>query len=114
MTFVSTSVVRSRGESDDERTASETIGMPADVELLDDRVLDAGRQVAADGRDLRARILRGAVGVHLELELDDDLRHAFARGRADVAHAGDRVDRFLDPLRHLALDRLGRGAGVDR
>src|SRR5512141_2072684 len=85
-----------------------------EVQLLDDRLLDPVRQFAPDGCDLGPRLLGPVVQLHLELELDHDRGDALAGDRDDFLHAGDRVDRLLDPLADLALDALRRGAGEFR
>ena len=86
----------------------------AGIDALDDRLVDLARQLAADRRHLAADVLRRVQRRHADVELHDDVRQAFLRRRLDVAHALDGVDRFLDQLRHVALDGLRRRARVAR
>ena len=81
------------------------------IALLDGRLRDRSRQQRQDAVDAVAHLLRGDVGVLLEREADDDLRHAFGRRRGQRVDAADGVDRFLDLVGDLAFDLLRRGAG---
>ena len=85
------------------------IGRSVRVELRDRRILDVERQQGARRVDLLAHLLRFDVDVVAELELDEDLRDAFARGRAQRADALDGVDLLLEDVGDLGLDGLGRG-----
>ena len=78
------------------------------------RRIDVLREIAADALDLRPDVLRRRVDVASELELDRHLRHAFERDRRDAIDAFHRIEGFLHPARHLALDRLRARARVDR
>src|SRR6185295_2286013 len=61
---------------------------------------------------LAADVLRGHLRRDLEVEEHHDVGEPFLGRGLDVFDALDGVDRFLDALRHLALDRLRRGALV--
>ena len=93
-------------------SASETIGKIVRVEPLDDRLEDLLRQLAADGRDRVANILRRLIDGLLEHERDDDLREAIGRRRVDLVDAADARQSILDAVDDLALDDVGRRAGV--
>jgi hypothetical protein len=97
--------LRAHGQGDD--------GKGAEVELLDDGLLEGEGQLAPYGRHLRPRVLRRLVGIHLELELHPDLGDALAGDGADMPHPRDRVHRLLDALADLPLHGLGGGALVD-
>ena len=113
----SASVVSSRGASAVDRTARDTTGTALKSSFWMTGSLMPGGQFAPDGTDLGLRLLRDVVDLHLEVELDHDGRHALARHRRDVLHAGDGIHRFFDAPAHFALDGLRRGArelGEDR
>ncbi len=82
-----------------------------DVEALDGRVFDVGRQLAADGGDLLANLGGGGLRIDLEPQLDADARESFGRGRDHALDAVDAGDRVFDRLRDQRLDFFGRGAG---
>jgi hypothetical protein len=82
----------------------------ARLDLADDRLLDAARQLAQDRVHLVAHLLRRDVGVLVELEHDDDLGDALARHGVQVVDARDLVDGALDLVGDVGLDLLGRGA----
>ncbi len=81
-------------------------GHGVEVELLDDRLLDALGQLVADGVDLGPGLLGGLVDLDLQLELHHDAGEPLARGGVDVLHARDGVDRLLDALGDLPLHGL--------
>ncbi|HYG09070.1 MAG TPA: hypothetical protein VD835_03750 [Pyrinomonadaceae bacterium] len=83
------------------------------VELLDDRLFSRLRQIGHDEVHLVAHFLRRDVGVFVEQELDEDLRDAFHRGRAQFVYAADGVDGGFDLVRHLGFDLARARAGVD-
>ena len=93
-------------------TASDQIGAAGRVEAQHARLLDLVAQGRADRRHLLAHVLGRLAPVDVQLELDDDDRLALVAARGQRVDAGDRVDAFLDLLGDLALDDLGRGAGV--
>ena len=62
--------------------------------------------------DAVAHVLHRAAHVGVERELDARLAAALEAARGDALDAGDAVERLLDRLGHLALDRLGRRARV--
>jgi hypothetical protein len=56
-------------------------------------------------------LLRRDVDVLVQLEADDDLRHALGRDRPQLVDAADGVDRFFDLLRDLGLISCGDAPG---
>src|SRR6185503_422441 len=82
------------------------------VEFLDDWLFGSQREVVQDQIDLVSDFLRGDVGVLLEQERDEDLRHAFNRRRTQLVDTGDGVDGAFDFVRDLSLDLLRRRAGI--
>src|SRR5262249_23467421 len=81
------------------------------VELLDHRRLGARRELGDDRGHLLPDVVGGGLDVPVEDEGDEDLGAALDRGGAQLVEAADGVDDLLDPLRDLALDLLGAGAG---
>jgi hypothetical protein len=65
-------------------------------------------------RDLLGYVLRRDLRIDLEQELRDHERHALGRHRGERVEAGHGVDRLLDLLRHVRLDRERRCARVRR
>src|SRR6185369_66913 len=84
------------------------------VLLLDRRLRDRARQQWQDAVDAIANFLRGDVGVLFEPELDDDLRDAFRRIRAELIDAADGVDGLFDLVGDFALDLFRRRARQSR
>jgi len=62
--------------------------------------------------DLFAHVVSGAAALDVEVELGDHHRGALVTAREDQVDASDRVDRFFDLARDLALHDGGRSAGV--
>ena len=89
-------------------------GQRVGVEALHHRLFDLAGEQAADGRHLAADVLGGHLGRDPHPEQHHDVGEAFLGRGLHVADALDGVDGLLDLLRHLALHRLGGGAGVDR
>ncbi len=76
------------------------------VHLLVRRRNDARRQVAQRLGDLRLHVLRGAVDVALERELDRDRRRPEAARRRHVVDARDRRELLLERRRDRRRHRL--------
>ncbi|MNI00405.1 hypothetical protein D3C73_532030 [compost metagenome] len=75
-----------------------------DIDLGDDRFLDAGRQVAADLVDLVLGVLHRLFCGLFDAEDDRRERLAVGHGRLDLVDAADRGDGVLDLLRHLHFE----------
>ena len=84
------------------------------VDLRHDGLVDPLGEVGQDVVDVVAHLLRGDVGVLVEVEGDDDQRDALARRRAQLVDAADRVDGPLDLVGQLRLDLLRRRAVLGR
>ena len=91
-----------------------TIGCGVDVELLDLRILDVGRQIGPDQVELLADVGRGDVHVDVHVELQQRLADVLHADGVDVLQPVDRDHRVLDPLGHVGLQLLGRGPRIDR
>ena len=70
------------------------------------------RQLVAHRADGIADLVRRLDQVLVVVEDDDDLRAALVGRGADLVHLRNALQRLLDPVDDLALDGLGRGAGV--
>src|SRR5262252_645248 len=87
------------------------------IQLADDRVLGPLGQIRQRRRHLVTHLLSREVDVLVEVEPDDQLRHALGGDRLQLLETADRVDRLFDLVRHLGLDLLRGGArqhGHDR
>ena len=96
-------------------SASETIGSVVRVEPLDDRLDDLLRQLRRGPR--RWRRGRPASPDRRSFEndeLDDDLREAVGRRRVDLVDAADAESLSSSRVDDLALDDVGRRAGIAR
>ena len=87
-------------------------GRGVGIELLNGRLLGCFGQVRNDGLNAVLDLLRGDVNVLFENELDEHLRDALDRRRAQLVDAADRVDRLLDLFGDLGLDLLRRRTGI--
>ena len=81
-------------------------GRGVGVELLNRRLFGRFGQIRNDGLDAVLDFLRGDVNVFFEHELNEDLRDALDRCRAQLVDAADRVDGFFDLFGYLGLDFL--------
>ena len=68
--------------------------------------------IAEHARDAIAHVVRGAVDVAADVELDAHLRALVLAVRLDLENAFDAGDRVLDDLRDLGLDDRRRRAVV--
>ena len=84
------------------------------LDLADDRLLDVCGQVTQHRVHLVADLLGGDIRVFVQLELDNNLRHAFTRHRVQVVHARDLVDCAFDLIRDVGLDLLWGCPGETR
>ena len=82
------------------------------VERAQDRLAHLERQLVAHRVDGVAHLVGGLDHVLVEVEDHDDGRQAFGRGRAHLVDAGDALQRLLDAVDELALDRVRRRARV--
>ena len=82
------------------------------IESLNDRLEDLRRQLRPHGRDRVANVLRRLVHVFREDELDDDLREPVGRRRVELVDAADARELVLESRHDLALDDVGRRAGI--
>ena len=83
-----------------------------DVHPLDERLLDALRQIDAHLGDRVAHVGDGAIDGRADLELDEDVDLALDDPGGDVVDVADAGDGALDLLRDLRLDLRRRGAGL--
>jgi hypothetical protein len=77
------------------------------IDAPQDRLAHLHRQLVAHRGDRVADLVGGLHHVLLEVEDDDDLRAALGSGRADLVDLRDALQRLLDAVDDLALDRLG-------
>ena len=83
------------------------------VLLRHDRLVDAGRQVAAHARHAVAHVVRGLVDVAIEIELDGDVGGLLLRGGGERLDALDGGELLLEHVGDLGLDHLRVRAAVE-
>ena len=81
-----------------------------DVDALDQRLVDAARQIGADARDRILDVVQRAVGIGLQPEHDRGDGDAVGDRRVDVMDALDAGDGILDGLGDLRFELRRRGA----
>jgi hypothetical protein len=88
-------------------------GRRAEVELLDDGRFRRERQVFANAGHAVAHVLGSHVQVHTQVELHEDLGHAFETGGAKLVDTAEAVDGLFDRIGHFGFHRLGVCTGID-
>ena len=82
------------------------------IEPREHRLAHLGGQLVAHRGDGVAHLVARLDQVLAEVEDQHDLRVALAGGGAHLVDAGDALQRLLDAVDELALDGVGRRAGV--
>ena len=81
------------------------------LDLVDDGLVDVGRQIAAHLGHGRAHVVQGFLRVLLDAEFGGDGDHAVLHLGVDVLEALQRRHAVFDRAGHVVLELVGRGAG---
>ena len=87
-------------------------GLRGGVDAQNDRLADFGGQLVAHRADGVAHLVGGFDQVFLEFKKHQKIGIAFVGRGFEFLDAADRLQGLFNPVEHLALDRVGRGAGV--
>ena len=87
-------------------------GRPGDLDELDARILEIGRQHVIGGGINPLHVGKGRCRLLVDRELDSDGSETLGDGRQHMARAVDRLEALFERNRHLLLEGASRRAGA--